>query len=115
MEFKINGTDITKPKFFTVKIVDIDDTIQMADGSTVRDIIATKRQIDIVFDPLSWGNCSNILTLTQNIFINFHYPDPLIGTYVTKEFSIKEKVTPFLTEIDDKIFWDGLSFTLLER
>lgn len=115
MEFKINGTEITKPKDFTVRIVDIDEVIQMADGSTVRDVISTKRQIDIIFDVLSWSNCSNILSLTQDIFIEFNYPDPLLGTYTTKTFSIREKTTPFMVEIEDKIFWDGLSFTLLER
>lgn len=118
MQFKINGTLVTKPQDLSVKLIDIVDStsnMQMANGDTNRDIIAVKRQIDVNFGVLSWGNCSVILNLFQPHFSDIYYPDPLVGSYITKTFYIESKTTPFLIEHKGKLYWKGLSFVLIER
>lgn len=118
MDFKINDIDITKPIKFHVDISDIEDSdssMTMSDGSYVRDIIATKRELDIEFGLLSWGNCSKIMGLIANPFFYVYYPDPLTGQYERKEFYVKNRKVPYTTLYKGEIFWQGLSVTLNER
>ena len=118
MKLKINGINVTKPKTFVVNIIDVEDsdsTMQMSDGSINRDIIAVKRQIEVDFDTLSWANCSVILNLFQEDFTNINYPDPLLGTYTTKTFFVTRKTSPYLVKHKGELYWQGLSFTLIER
>ena len=118
VNLEINATKITNPVNFNVNIIEIDgvngSTI-MASGKHVRDIVATKREIGITFNALSWDKCSELLTLLGEPFFNLTYPDPVTGIYETKEFFVKDKSVPFAVEYKDELYWDGLSMTLKER
>lgn len=118
MELKINGVTITEAKDYTVDIVDIDDSnssLTMADGSNTRDRITTKREIKLSFGTLSWSNCSKILTLLKESFVEVYYADPELGIYTTKIFSTKSKSIPYSVTHKGELYWEGLSATLNER
>lgn len=114
MKIKIDNISITKPTSFRVNVVDIEEGTQMSDGSYVRDVIATKRELDIQFGTLSWANCSTILTLLKEPFFEVYYPDPISGAYETKSFYVKTQSVPFVKEYKNVLYWQGLSMVLIE-
>lgn len=117
MKLKINGVELTKPTSFVVNVIEIDgeSASLMADGTHVRDIVATKREVSITFNTLSWARCSELLTLLGEPFFELFYPDPVTGAYEAKTFFVKDKTSPFATEHKNELYWDGLSMVLKER
>ncbi|WP_138751851.1 DUF6711 family protein [Paenibacillus sinopodophylli] len=119
MELKVNGAPIAAfPSKFTVTTMDLDDgdsTTRTADGSLNRDRIAVKRQIDMEWGVLTWAQISALLKSMTNVFFEFYYPDPQIGTYTTKTFYAGNRPAPFAVGNGNQVLWSGLKITLTEQ
>ncbi len=119
MVIKINDVEIAAyPLTFQVDIMDIDDvegTLRMANGDVVRNRIAVKRKINLVFSGLYWDKVSSILQAIQAPFFEAYYPDPFSGKYETKTFYVSDRKAPIAICKENDIVWSGLSFSWVER
>lgn len=119
MEFRINGEDIAvKPYEFQVTILDLDDadsTTRTADGTMTRDRVAVKRQIEISWNALQWGELSEILQSMGDVFFELYYPDSMTGQYEMRTFYVGNRSSPVAIEKNGVMWWSGLQLTLTEK
>lgn len=119
MIIRINDTELPQyPSEFSVTPMDLDNadtTTRTADGTLNRDRIATKRQIEMAWNVLEWEEISGILQLMTGTFFEVYYPDPMDGTYATRSFYVGNRPAGVAISQGDKIVWQGLKVTLIER
>ena len=119
MIIKINGTEIAAyPSSFLVTTLDIDDgetTVRTADGTLNRDRITVKRKIEMNFGPLEWNKVSSILQAVKDEFFEVYYPDPMAGEYQTRTFYVGDRPVAIAIIKGEKIYWEGLKLSLIER
>ena len=114
--YKINGVSMPAPKAFKVAISDIDgETNRNANGDLMRDRIATKRKIEIEYQPLDPGDISKILKAISPVFVSVEFPDPQEGTLITKIMYAGDKSAPVYQCIEGETKWSGLTFNLIEK
>lgn len=109
--FKINGIAIPAPVNFEWTDSDLssDDTGRIMNGEMNKDIIATKVSFPITWAMLSWTDTSILLNaLGQNgVYAEFMYPDPKLGTWVTKTIYTGDRQANIHTYISEtEIYWD---------
>lgn len=116
---KINNVEIVAyPKEFQVTPLDLDNSessVRTADGTLNRDRIAVKRQIDMAFGLLTWAEMSSILQAMSGVFFDFYYPDPMIGTYITKKMYVGNRPSGIAVSKGSDILWSGLKITLTQQ
>ena len=119
MKIQINGQEIAKyPIGFQVVILDLDDaeaTVRTADGTLTRDRIAVKRQIEMVWNTLTWDELSTILQAMSGVFFDLYYPDPMSGIHETKTFYVGNRSSPVAFQSNGVLLWENLQLTLVER
>ena len=114
--YKVNGVAMPTPKSFTVNISDLDgETNRNANGDLIRDRIATKRKIEIEYQPLDSEEVSLILKAISPVFINVEYPDPQEGKVISKVMYAGDKTIPMYCIISGQPKWNGLKFNLIEK
>lgn len=114
--YRINGAVMPAPKSFTVNISDLDgESNRNADGELIRDRIATKRKLEIEYQPLDPYEISLILKAISPVFINVEYPDPQEGRVITKNMYAGDKSSPMYCIINGEPKWSGLKFNLIEK
>lgn len=114
--YKVNGVAMPTPKSFNINISDLDgETNRNANGDLIRDRIATKRKIEIEYQPLDSGEVSLILKAISPVFINVEYPDPQEGKITTKVMYSGDKSIPMYSIINGVPKWNGLKFNLIEK
>ena len=112
----INGTVITTPQTCTIGIYDIGSTAERnANGDTLIDRVAVKRELDMSWGALSNSACSAILTAVSGIFFTVVYPDPQEGAAKTIVCFVSERTSPMLKYTGTTPYWEGLKLTLFER
>lgn len=113
---KINGVAVATPKVFKVDISDIDgETSRNAKGNMIRDRVATKRRLTCEWPLLATGEISQLLNSVKNVFFSVEYPDPMVGSFVTKTFYVGDRSTPMLYMKNGVAMWEGLSMNFIER
>lgn len=119
MDIKVNNTSLAKaPSKFAVTVMDLDDgesTQRASDGLLTRDRIAVKRKIQIGWDLLSMADASSVLSAFQDVFFDVTYPDPMVGSNVTKNFYAADRPASVAIDMGTGIYWSGIEFTLIER
>lgn len=119
MYLAVNGVEIAEyPIEFKASIMDLDNgetTVRTADGSLSRDRIATKRQIEMTWNPMTWDKLSAILTAMTDEFFQFTYPDPLSGTQETRTMYVGDRTAAVAIIKNGVYWWDGLQMTLTEQ
>ena len=115
---KINGVSLPVDPFaFKVTISDLDDgetTTRATDGTLTRDRIAVKRQIQMTWNAVSNANASTILQLIKDPEFEIYYPDPEIGTFVTKTFYAGNRPAAIAVVKPTGLWWSGMDFTFVE-
>lgn len=115
---KINDFNAPEPTVFIPTILDIDDasvSVRMLDGTLNREVIATKRQIQVEWSYLKWADMSALLQAMSPKFFNMTYPDPMTGQYETKVFYVGNRPAPILVISNGDIYWQGLKVNFTER
>ena len=113
--YKVNGVVMPTPISFTVNISDLDgETNRNANGDLIRDRIATKRKLEIEYQPLDPSEISLILKAISPVFISVEYPDPQEGG-VIKTMYAGDKSSPMYSIINGQPKWSGLKFNLIEK
>lgn len=114
--YKVNGVAMPTPKSFNVNISDLDgESNRNANGDLIRDRIATKRKLEIEYQPLDSSEVSLILKTISPVFISVEYPDPLEGEIITKTMYAGDKSIPMYCIVDGQPKWNGLKFNLIEK
>ncbi len=114
--YKVNGVAMPTPKSFNVTISDLDgDSNRNINGDLLRDRIATKRKLEIEYQPLNSEKLSLVLKAISPVFINVEYPDPLEGRVLTKVMYAGDKSIPMYRIIGGVPKWNGLKFNLIEK
>lgn len=114
--YKVNGVAMPTPKSFNVNISDLDgESNRNANGELIRDRIATKRKLEIEYQPLDPDEISLILKAISPVFINVEYPDPQEGEFITKTMYAGDKSSPMYCIINGQPKWSGLKFNLIEK
>lgn len=116
---KINGQDIAaSPATFQPMIFDLDaeeGTGRTADGTGYRSRIATKRQLELTWGPLTGPTMSALLKQMRDSYFQVTYPDIMTGNIETKTFSVGNRPAPFLVSKGNLIMWGGLKVTFTEQ
>lgn len=111
---RINGVAIPNPSDIDRGEFDITRSERTSDGTMVRDVVTTKRRIDITYDFLSDPDYAAIKTLLAGKgFVQVTYPSP--GGEVT--------MTAYPGDITDRAWhtrngvrwWRDVKFSLIER
>ena len=121
MTLTINGTDIVPYiayQGFSWQREDVDGpgAGRMLDGNLRRNRVATKRRIDVTCRPLTFTECSLVLTLIMPESVTVTYTDPQVGANVTKTMYSNNNPAKFLIKrgTNDKDLWSGITFPLIE-
>ena len=112
---KINGVAIATPKSFQVDISDLDgETGRNANGTLIRDRIATKRKLSCAWPSLSMGEVSTLLQAVENKSFTVEYPDPMAGANMTKTFYVGDRQMPVYMKKNGQVVWEGLTMNFIE-
>lgn len=85
-------------------------------GNMFRDRIASKRKLSIVWGRLNAADTSKILTAVSDVFFYLTYPDAQSGGFREMQCYVGTRNTPKLyVQNGSEIYWDGLSFNVVER
>lgn len=92
---KINGNTIQAPSTLQVDLSTIDgETTRNAKGEMIRDVICTKRKLNLEWKHVPATELSKILNLIDTPFFNVEYPDPQSGGLVTRTFYVGDRNLP---------------------
>lgn len=114
--FKINDTTVVIPSAMTVGIMDIDgESNRTADGTMIRDRIATKRKLQCSWNALTTTEMSTLLQSMNDEFFSVQYLDPYTGTEQTKTFYVGDRSAPVYRLVSGKELWSGLKADFVEK
>lgn len=115
---RINKVAVRDPYDLSVDLSDIDASAERtADGSVVRDRIATKYKLNMSWNALTVQEMATLLTAVQDEFFEAEFIDPKTGSYVVKTMYVGDRSAPiaFVREDDGAIMWKGLTMNFVER
>lgn len=112
---KVNGVVLPTPSEYQVGIMDITRAERNAAGDMVKDIIATKRKIELRWNYLSREDTSKVLRLVSSNFFTVEYIDPQEGDWRTGVFYCGDRTVGALDYRNGRIRYKDLRFSLIER
>lgn len=112
---KVNGVVLPSPSEYQVGIMDITRAERNAAGDMVKDIIATKRKIELRWNYLSREDTSKVLRLVSSNFFTVEYIDPQEGDWRTGVFYCGDRTVGALDYRNGRIRYKDLRFSLIER
>lgn len=113
---KIGNVDFTPYLTkYEVGISDLDiDSTRNTAGKLIRKRVAVKRKINLSFKPLTQEEIQPILNAIASVYCSIYYLDPQEG-YKTKTVYVGDRTSPVACIIKGTIYWNGLSFDLIEQ
>jgi hypothetical protein len=112
---KIDGVVIPTPGDYQVGIMDLVHAERNAAGNLVKDIIATKRKIELSWKYLSKEDTSKVLKLVSSNFFTVEYIDPQENTRKTGMFYCGDRHVGALDYRNGNIRYKDIKFNLIER
>ncbi len=112
---KINGVEIPTPSDYIVGIMDISRAERNAAGNLVKDIIATKRKIEMQWNYLDKDRLSQLLNLVSSNFFTVEYIDPQEGDWKTGIFYAGDRKMGAFDYRGGNIRYKDIRFNLIER
>lgn len=99
------------------QLSDIDDpnTGRTMAGTMQRGKIADKDKWKIKCRPLTTAEMSIVLQLISHEYVTARYLSPRYNSIVEKVMYVGDRTASHYVHKDNKIFWDALSFSLIER
>lgn len=112
---KIEGVGIPTPTEYQVGIMDLVHAERNAAGNLVKDIIATKRKIELSWNYLSKEDTSKVLKLVSSNFFTVEYIDPQENKKRTGFFYCGDRHVGALDYRNGNIRYKDIKFNLIER
>lgn len=112
----VNGTAIKDPADLQYGQQDIDsaDSGRNAEGTMLRDRVATKIKLTCKWNALTPAEISNILNAVDAPSFSLTYPDAKAGTSQTKTFYVGDRTSPMYHYNNGAELWEGLSANFIE-
>lgn len=121
MVFSINGIDMTPYVAFrgfkwTRNDIDGPDAGRTMSGLMMRERVSTKIRLDITCRPLLLQESQIVLSAIMPEYVTVTYTDPQMGGIVTKTmYSNNNPASYCIKKSDNREYWDGIEFPLVER
>lgn len=112
---KINGVDIPTPSDYSVGIQDISKAERNANGTMIKELIATKRKLDLQWKYLTKEQISQIFGLISNNFFTVEYVDPQTNGVKTGTFYSGDRKCGMLDFQNSIPRYKDVQFSLIER
>lgn len=109
-------TDIITPGDFSVTPVQFAPRRAQSPltGNTYGGLVATKRQLESVCNPLTQAETETILPLVAPEYVWVNYRDPALGWRTGVKMLSGNAPATALTMAGGTLYWNGISFTLTE-
>lgn len=113
---KVDNTPIPDPSEFKYTEAGLDIFAERdVNGLLVRDMVATKHNLGLKWDALSWSTIQSVLALTRGESFSFTYPSPDTGQMRTGTYYAGDREFDAIMLAGDPSEWFGsLSFNLIE-
>ena len=111
----VNGVDFPTPTDYQVGVLDISKSERNAAGTMIREIIATKRKIELSWSYLSKSQLSTVLNLVAPGFFTVTYVDPLGNDNRSGTFYAGDKNCGMLDFRNGVPRYKDVKFNLIER
>ncbi len=86
------------------------------DGNLMRSRVATKVRLDVTCKPLTTTEAAKVLSAIMPEWVQVTYIDPQQGGSVTRKMYSNNNPASFALETPaGEIYWDGISFPLVEQ
>lgn len=111
----VDGVELPTPSGYTWNIEDVSDS----DAGRTEDLVMNKkRKGQIIKLELTWNNvsiedASRILNAFNPQYIQICYLDAKVGTWVTSEFYVGNRVAPLYNSAQG--LWTKISFNVIQR
>ena len=114
--FKINNTAIPDPSEFKYTAASLDSSAERNTlGELQRDMVATKHNVSMKWDALSWSTITTILGLVQGESFTLKFPSPETGAIYTGTYYVGDREVDAILLAGNQSDWYGsLSFNLIE-
>lgn len=113
LEF-VDFTQFLTERGMSIKAVAKDNSLETMDGITHVGRYAMKWQINAVCHALNSDDTRTVFKLLNREYITVRYLNPEYGK-ITAIMFLTERPAAFRKRIAGEVFWDGMSFTLIER
>lgn len=112
----INGQSIPAPTDYVVSVMDIDgDTARTASGLMVRDRIAVKRKLELMWKYLTKDELTNLLNAVSPVFFDVQYVDSQTGDTKTGTFYVGDRTAGAIDYAGGQIRWKDIRMNFIER
>ena len=114
--FKIDGHDIPDPSEFKYTTASVDVSAERnTNGLLIREMVATKHNVGLTWNALSWARIQEILGYVQQPSFEFKFPSPETGAIYTGTYYVGDRETDAIMLAGNSSEWYGsLSFDLIE-
>ena len=113
---KINGAPIPAPSDYSVTVMDIElGKIRTASGLMVREKIATKRKLELVWRYLTREQMESLLAVVGSTFFVVEFPDPQSVAPQIGTFSVEDRSAGALDYDAGNVRWTDIKMTFVER
>ena len=118
--FEIGGVNIApfiayKGVKWTRNDIDSANAGRTLSGLMNRGRVCMKVKLDIKCRPLKQDEASMLLNLVYPEYVTVHYIDPLLGERTVQFYSNNVPATFCMQADDGELYWDDMSFPLVER
>lgn len=110
----IGGSAMPAPSDYSVKLRTIENVATNANGGTIVDVIATKRDIEFGYKYLSEADLATLLTAISGASFTVQYPDPEDGALKTGTFKKGDRSAAGIDYQGGVMRWKDIKFTLNE-
>jgi hypothetical protein len=109
-----NGVNLPTPTDFQVGITDISKTDRNAAGTTIREVIATKRTLSLSWAYLSSTDMSTVLNAVSGVSYSVTYYDPQTNGNRTGNFYTGDRSLGMMDFISGVPRYKDVKFDLIE-
>ena len=113
---KVGNTPLPDPSEFKYTAASLDASAERnMNGELQRDMVATKHNVGLTWDALSWATIKTVLGLVQGESFTLSFPSPETGqTYSGKYYVGDREVDAIIMSGDPSEWYGSLSFNLIE-
>jgi len=111
----IDGVEMPDPSGMEIGIMDISKAERNARGTMIKELIATKRKIDISWEVLNQTQMSKVLNAVNKNFFQVTYTDPVTANERTGTFYVGDRKLAVLKYQNGVPLYKNFAFSVIER
>lgn len=112
---KINGVTMPTPTTLQWGIETIDKAERNANGTMIKERIATKRKLEMSWSYLNASQLSQLLTAVSSNFFSVTYLDPMLNAQRTADFYAGAQTVEAMDYVGGVIRHKNIKFNVIER